>query len=40
MMTLFINNDYNFSYNEVIVNIKSYLVDKLKYNQCKKLPAS
>lgn len=40
MMTLFINNDYNFSYNEVIANIKSDLVDKLKYNQCKKLPAS
>ena len=39
MMTLFINNDY-FSYNEVIANIKSYLADKLKYNQCKKLPAS
>ena len=38
-MTLFINNDY-FSYNEVIANIKSYLVDKLKYNQCKKLLAS
>ena len=40
MMTLFINNDYNFSYNEVIANIKSYLADKLKYNQCKKLLAS